>query len=182
MFRMPLRRLVGRIAVASLAVAAPVALTPTVASAATADLLISEYIEGSSFNKAIEIYNGTGAAVDLEAGGYRLELYSNGSTAVSHSMALSGVVASGDVYVVAHPTANAAILAEADVTNGSVVNWNGDDAIVLRGGDDAVVDSIGQVGVQLVAVAAALESVSSVTVARSVRWISSCSASRRSHK
>ena len=65
MFRMPLRRLVGRVAVASLALAAPVALTPTPASAATTDLLISEYIEGSSFNKAIEIYNGTGASVDL---------------------------------------------------------------------------------------------------------------------
>ena len=47
------------------------------------DLFISEYIEGSSFNKAIEIYNGTGASVDLAAGGYILELYSNGSVTVS---------------------------------------------------------------------------------------------------
>ena len=29
------------------------------------NLYFSEYIEGSSNNKAIEIYNGTGAAVDL---------------------------------------------------------------------------------------------------------------------
>ncbi len=29
------------------------------------ELFISEYIEGSSNNKAIEIYNGTGAAVNL---------------------------------------------------------------------------------------------------------------------
>ena len=35
------------------------------ALAATSDLLFSEYIEGSSFNKALEIYNGTGASVDL---------------------------------------------------------------------------------------------------------------------
>lgn len=34
------------------------------------DLFFSEYIEGSSNNKALEIYNGTGAAVDLAAGGY----------------------------------------------------------------------------------------------------------------
>ncbi len=60
MFRMPLRRFVGRVAAASLAVAAPVALTPTLASAASpTDLFFSEYIEGSSYNKAVEIYNGT---------------------------------------------------------------------------------------------------------------------------
>ena len=35
--------------------------------AATSELFISEYIEGSSYNKAIEIYNGTGADVDLSA-------------------------------------------------------------------------------------------------------------------
>ena len=40
------------------------------ATAVTGDLLISEYIEGSSFNKAIEIYNGTGGDVDLS--GYDL--------------------------------------------------------------------------------------------------------------
>jgi predicted extracellular nuclease len=35
-----------------------------------ADLFFSEYIEGSSNNKALEIYNGTGAAIDLAAAGY----------------------------------------------------------------------------------------------------------------
>ena len=34
---------------------------PTAASAAPTDLFISEYVEGSSNNKAIELYNGTGA-------------------------------------------------------------------------------------------------------------------------
>ena len=35
---------------------------PSTAVAATdaTDLLISEYVEGSSYNKAIELYNGTG--------------------------------------------------------------------------------------------------------------------------
>src|SRR5699024_7047417 len=41
------------------------------------DLFISEYIEGSSYNKPIEIYNGTGSSVKLSD--YQLELYSNGS-------------------------------------------------------------------------------------------------------
>ena len=109
------------------------------------DVFMSEYIEGSSFNKAIEIFNGTDSAVDLAAGLYTLELYSNGSSTVSQSVALSGTIASGDVYVLTHPSADAAILAEADVTNGSVINFNGDDAVVLRK-DGAVVDAFGQIG------------------------------------
>ena len=65
------RRFVGRVAVGALAVAVPVVLTPPPASAAPTDLFFSEYIEGSSNNKAVEIYNGTGAAVDLAGGGLR---------------------------------------------------------------------------------------------------------------
>ena len=39
-----------------------------VQAAEPVELFFSEYIEGSSNNKALEIYNGTGAAVDLAAG------------------------------------------------------------------------------------------------------------------
>ena len=35
-------------------------ITGNIVKAQTADLFFSEYIEGSSINKAIEIYNGTG--------------------------------------------------------------------------------------------------------------------------
>ena len=42
------------------------------------DLFISEYIEGSSNNKAIEIFNGTGREIDLSV--YSLKLYANGAT------------------------------------------------------------------------------------------------------
>ena len=109
------------------------------------DVFMSEYIEGSSYNKAIEIYNGTGGAVDLAAGLYTLELYSNGSATVSQTLALTGTIASGDVYVLANSGADAAILAEADITNNSVINFNGDDAVVLRK-DGAVIDAFGQIG------------------------------------
>ena len=37
------------------------------ALAASSDLFFSEYIEGSSNNKALEIFNDTGAPVDLAA-------------------------------------------------------------------------------------------------------------------
>ena len=45
----------------------PLAAPRPVAAAAPTDLFFSEYIEGSSSNnKALEIYNGTGAPVDLD--------------------------------------------------------------------------------------------------------------------
>jgi predicted extracellular nuclease len=114
------------------------------ASAATADLFFSEYIEGSSNNKALEIYNGTGAAIDLAAGGYSVKMYFNGNASAGLTIALTGTVADGDVYVLAHSSAAAAILTQADQTNGS--GWfNGNDAVVLYKGT-IVLDAIGQVG------------------------------------
>ncbi|WP_238146902.1 ExeM/NucH family extracellular endonuclease [Ornithinimicrobium murale] len=123
-------------------VAAP-DVTPTAAQASAADgVILSEYIEGSSNNKALEIYNGTGA--DLDLSGYVVEMYFNGSTSAT-SFPLDGTVASGDVFVLAHASADPAILAQADQTSGRGF-FNGDDAIVLRDGAGAVVDSLGQVG------------------------------------
>jgi len=116
------------------------------ASAATSELFFSEYIEGSSFNKAVEIYNGTGGPVDLAAGVYTLELHSNGNPNVSQSVALSGTIADGDVYVLAHGSAVAAIQDQADATVSSVINFNGDDGLVLRKGG-VIVDSFGQLAV-----------------------------------
>jgi predicted extracellular nuclease len=78
-------------------------------------------------------------------GRHSLELYANGSATVSQSIALTGTVADGDVYVLAHASANADILAQADVTSSAVINFNGDDALVLRH-DGVAVDVFGQVG------------------------------------
>ena len=46
-------------------------------NAQTVDLFFSEYAEGSSYNKYIEIYNGTGAPVDLAF--YEIWKISNGA-------------------------------------------------------------------------------------------------------
>ncbi len=111
---------------------------------AAPELIISEYIEGSSNNKAIEIYNGTGAAVDLTAGSYNLQMFFNGSASAGLTINLTGTVAADDVFVIAQASANSTILAQADQTNGA--GWfNGDDAVVLRKGT-TIIDSIGQVG------------------------------------
>ncbi len=112
--------------------------------AAPAELFFSEYIEGSSNNKALEIYNGTGAAVDLTAGAYNVQMYFNGSSSAGLTINLTGTVANGDVFVIAQSSADPAILAQADQTNGA--GWfNGDDAVVLRKGT-TVIDVIGQIG------------------------------------
>jgi uncharacterized protein len=117
---------------------------PSVASAASTDLFFSEYVEGTSNNKALEIYNGTGGAVDLTAGGYSVQMFFNGSATPGLTIDLGGTVADGDVFVLAQSSADPAILAVADQTNGS--GWfNGDDAVVLRKGT-TVLDVIGQIG------------------------------------
>lgn len=143
---MRLRRTIV-VATAAVSTLAVLGHTPGALAAAPTDLFVSEYIEGSSNNKAIEIFNGTGAPVDLVAGGYVLQMYFNGSTSAGLTINLTGTVADGDVFVLAQSSAGAAILAQADQTNGA--GWfNGDDAVVLRRGGAAgtVLDSIGQVG------------------------------------
>jgi predicted extracellular nuclease len=119
--------------------------TGSVARATPTELFISEYIEGTSNNKAIEIYNGTGAPINLTVGSYNVQMFFNGSTTAGLTIGLIGTVAPGDVFVLAHSSATSAILAQADQTNGA--GWfNGDDAVVLRKGT-TVIDAIGQVGV-----------------------------------
>jgi predicted extracellular nuclease len=115
------------------------------AQSAPTELFISEYIEGSGQNKALEIYNGTGAAVDLGALGYSVFFSFNGGTS-TRTIPLVGTVANGDVFVIAQATADQAILAQADQTDTSTSWFNGDDFVALRK-SGATVDGIGQLGV-----------------------------------
>jgi len=128
-----------------LAVLATTLVAAAPAQAVTGELFFSEYVEGSSNNKAIEIFNGTGADVPLT--GYSIDIYSNGRTGTpSTTRNLAGTIANGDVFVGAHSSADLVILAVADETLGSgVYAFNGNDALVLRKGA-TVLDSIGQVG------------------------------------
>ena len=98
------------------------------------DLFISEYIEGSGYNKVIEIYNGTGAAVDLS--NYSLFKQVNGEGAYGNELALSGTLLNADVFVVAYVSgsnaASTGILAVTDLQSASsAINFNGNDAVGL---------------------------------------------------
>ena len=99
----------------------------------------SEYVEGTSNNKALEIYNPTGSAIDLS--NYQIRKYGNGSSTPT-TLTLSGTVASNDVFVIANPNATFAN----DMTNG-IISFNGDDAVELYNiQTSTVVDVIGEVG------------------------------------
>lgn len=96
----------------------------------SADLFISEYVEGSSYNKGIEIVNLTGASVNLS--GYSLKKQTNGSGNWSSALNLSGSLANGQVYVVTHSSAASGMTSQADLTtSSSVMSFNGNDPIGL---------------------------------------------------
>ena len=106
------------------------------------ELFFSQYVEGSSNDKALEIYNGTGGTVDLST--YTVEIYFNGNTTPFSTIPLTGFVADGDVHVVTDDGAQPALLALADQTSTESF-FNGDDAILLLNGTTQV-DLIGNIG------------------------------------
>ena len=127
-------------------------------------VFISEYIEGWSNNKAIEIYNPTGAAIDMSD--YRLERYSNGATAADENqkVELSGTIAPNDVlvYVLDKQDPDGVdfeapvwdeLAEKADVwlcpvyAENNAMYFNGNDAMVLRQiSTNTVMDIFGVIG------------------------------------
>lgn len=109
------------------------------------DLIISEYVEGSSSNKYIEIYNGTGAPVDLS--NYKLRLFANGASTPTNDVALSGTLAHNSTIV--YKNSGAALTLPVGVTayDNAAVNYNGDDALGLwKISTSAYVDIFGRIG------------------------------------
>ncbi|WP_457807672.1 ExeM/NucH family extracellular endonuclease [Kushneria sp. EE4] len=110
-----------------------------------ASLLISEYVEGSGYNKAIELTNRGGS--DLSLAGFTLSLYSNGNTEANASQDLDqyGSLAPGGTLVLANSQAEQALLDRSDATSG-VTSYNGNDALVLTNGAGEIQDIVGTVG------------------------------------
>jgi hypothetical protein len=105
-------------------------------------LFFSEYVEGTSYNKAFEVFNAGSDPVDLA--NCQIVFYSNGSPVPSTPIALVGTLAADDVFVICHGSADAALLPLCDQLTGSL-NFNGDDAVALACGG-VVMDVIGQIG------------------------------------
>ncbi len=109
------------------------------------ELFFSEYAEGSSNNKYIEIYNPTANAVSLSS--YTVYQSGNGGS-YTNTFTTNATIASGGVYMIAANQADASILAVADTAMAypSIAHFNGDDAMILVSGTDTV-DVIGVPGV-----------------------------------
>ncbi|EIJ2378726.1 ExeM/NucH family extracellular endonuclease [Vibrio alginolyticus] len=126
----------------------PSILALTIASAlsanANAEIIISQYVEGGAYNKAVEIANTGDTAVTLT--GYELAKSSNGGGTWGSTFDLSQVtLQANQVYVLAHGDASDTIKAVSDITDKSVANFNGDDPIALLK-DGEVHDIIGVMG------------------------------------
>lgn len=93
----------------------------------TGELFISEYVEGSSYNKYIEIYNPTSQSIDLSS--YVLKLEQDGKGTWTKEATLSGSLASKSVIIYKNSQATA-YTGEA-IVNNDVINFNGDDPVGL---------------------------------------------------
>ena len=105
----------------------------TAANGATAtDLLFSEYIEGSSNNKALEISNATGAAINLSI--YSIKKQTNGAGAWSTGLPLTGTLNNGSKFTIVNSLMASSCypISSANIsTSATEMAFNGNDAVGL---------------------------------------------------
>ena len=115
------------------------------------DLIVSEYVEGSGNNKAIEIYNGTGESVSLDDYVIRIAQNGNDFNLSDNNQGLysklSGSLANGETYVIISNAGGSAAPNQeltdlAQLKSAAVAAMNGDDAIGLFKGE-TLVDVVG---------------------------------------
>ena len=104
------------------------------------NLYFSEYAEGSSNNKYVEIYNASSTSVDLS--NYQIKGTNNGTAWGDNGereLSLTGTLASNSVYIISTDAADQSILNKADLSlpYESPVHYNGNDAIGIFGKDSS---------------------------------------------
>jgi endonuclease I len=105
------------------------------------DLLFTEYIEGTSYNKALEVSNFTATSLDLSH--YTIKKQTNGAGDWSIGLPLSGTINFGQSFVIAYIDADPAITSVANITTTQgELNFNGNDPISLWK-DGQLIDQIG---------------------------------------
>ena len=108
-------------------------VTTAAASSTTAtDLLFSEYIEGSSNNKALEISNATGAAINLSI--YTIKKQTNGAGAWSAGLSLTGTINNGSKFTIVNSSMASSCYSTASAnlsTAATEMTFNGNDPVGL---------------------------------------------------
>jgi hypothetical protein len=117
----------------------------------TSDLIFSEYVEGNSNNKYIEIHNGTASAVDLSD--YEVRLFSNGASVAGSTVVLSNLAGgptalpSGGTLVIRNSASTLTLPSGVVAYDSGVAGFNGDDALGLwKISTAAYVDIFGRIG------------------------------------
>ena len=99
----------------------------------SAEIFFSEYIEGSSFNKALEIVNLTGNVINLETLDYSVKKQLNGSGNWVNELKLTGIISHNSVFVLANASANIPEIIETanQLKTGAPMDFNGNDPLGL---------------------------------------------------
>ncbi|EJL61332.1 endonuclease [Flavobacterium sp. CF136] len=109
-----------------------IAVTTNSSGGTATDLLFSEYIEGSSNNKALEIANNTGSSVSMSI--YTIKKQTNGAGSWSTGLTLSGTLSSGSKYVIVNSSISSTcfLTSAANIsTTATELTFNGNDAVGL---------------------------------------------------
>ena len=113
------------------------------------DLVIATYVEGSSWNKALEIYNGTGKSVDLSK--YSILKQSDGSGNFGYPIHLAGTLENNKSYVLVNSRCGIPAMTAKAQRLDSLINFNGNDAVALvRSGVTIDVVGIPNVGASVI--------------------------------
>lgn len=107
-------------------------VTTTSSGSTATDLLFSEYIEGSSNNKALEISNATGAAINLSI--YSIKKQTNGAGAWSTGLSLTGTLNNGSKFTIVNSAMASSCypISSANLsTSAGEMTFNGNDAVGL---------------------------------------------------
>ncbi|TNF07154.1 MAG: hypothetical protein EP317_05325 [Bacillota bacterium] len=103
------------------------------------NLMFSTYIEGTLYNKALELYNLSNEPIDLSE--FTIAQYLDGSTSIGVEIALEGILQAHDTYVIAHINASQEIKDKADILTDQLY-FNGNDSIELIYQTNHVIDQI----------------------------------------
>ncbi len=154
----PLHHPMNRLSLSSIGLLSYLALSSNASAQAATNIVISQYYEGTSNNKFIELWNPTAAPIPLA--GIRLTLWSNAarenwktSGAPNASFDLGSIspgitLAPGEFLLLGNPSVAlpAYAVANADAKPSAfgqqVINFNGDDSVVLYSSDSYLPENI----------------------------------------